>query len=47
MRMWQRPLPLEDPAPFLPPFLILIALTLFFAVIGPAGAALALRNTSD
>ncbi|MBX4907284.1 MULTISPECIES: heme exporter protein CcmB [Rhizobium] len=37
----------EDPAPFLPPFLILIALTLFFAVIGPAAAALALRNTSD
>jgi heme exporter protein B len=37
----------EDPAPFLPPFLILIALTLFFAVIGPAGAALALRNTAD
>lgn len=37
----------EDPAPFMPPFLILIALTMFFAVIGPAGAALALRNTSD
>jgi heme exporter protein B len=37
----------EDPAPFLPPFLILIALTMFFAVIGPASAALALRNTSD
>ena len=37
----------EDPAPFLPPFLALIALTLFFAVIGPAAAALALRNTSD
>ncbi|SCW71341.1 heme exporter protein B [Rhizobium mongolense subsp. loessense] len=37
----------EDPAPFLPPFLILIALTMFFAVIGPAAAALALRNTSD
>ncbi|GAA3092476.1 heme exporter protein CcmB [Rhizobium viscosum] len=35
------------PAPFLPPFLILIALTLFFAVIGPAAAALALRNTAD
>ncbi|ANP87553.1 heme exporter protein CcmB [Rhizobium leguminosarum] len=38
---------IEDPAPFLPPFLILIALTLFFAVIGPAAAALALRNTAD
>ncbi|NZD51438.1 heme exporter protein CcmB [Rhizobium leguminosarum] len=37
----------EDPAPFLPPLLILIALTLFFAVIGPAAAALALRNTAD
>jgi len=37
----------EDPTPFLPPFLILIALTLFFAVIGPAAAALALRNTAD
>ena len=37
----------EDPAPFMPPFLVLIALTLFFAVIGPAAAALALRNTSD
>ncbi|MBY5566749.1 heme exporter protein CcmB [Rhizobium leguminosarum] len=38
---------IEEPAPFLPPFLILIALTLFFAVIGPAAAALALRNTAD
>ena len=37
----------QEPAPFLPPFLILIALTLFFAVIGPAAAALALRNTAD
>ncbi|NNH58728.1 heme exporter protein CcmB [Rhizobium laguerreae] len=37
----------EDPAPFLPPFLILLALTLFFAVIGPVAAALALRNTAD
>ena len=35
------------PQPFLPPFLILIALTLFFAVLGPATAALALRNTTD
>jgi heme exporter protein B len=26
----------QDPAPFLPPFLILCALTLFFAVIGPS-----------
>lgn len=37
----------EGPTPFLPPFLILIALSLFFAVIGPAAAALALRNTGD
>lgn len=37
----------EDPAPFLPPFLILIAITLFFAVIGPLSAALALRSASD
>lgn len=37
----------EDPAPFLPPFLILIAITLFFAVIGPLAAAMALRNGSD
>lgn len=37
----------EGPAPFLPPFLILVALTLFFAVLGPAAAALALRNTAD
>jgi heme exporter protein B len=37
----------EDPTPFLPPFLILVALTLFFAAIGPAAAALALRNTAD
>ena len=35
----------QEPAPFLPPLLILIALTLFFAVIGPASAALALRNS--
>lgn len=37
----------EDPAPFLPPFLALCALTLFFAVIGPLAAALALKNTND
>ncbi|MGO4438057.1 heme exporter protein CcmB [Rhizobium sp. RAF56] len=37
----------EGPAPFLPPFLFLAALTLFFAVIGPAAAALALRNSTD
>ncbi|MDF1600607.1 heme exporter protein CcmB [Mesorhizobium sp. YIM 152430] len=37
----------NDPQPFLPPFLILCALTLFFAVIGPFSAALALRSSSD
>jgi heme exporter protein B len=36
-----------DPSPFLPPFLILCALTLLFAVIGPLGAALALRWSAD
>jgi heme exporter protein B len=37
----------QDPAPFLPPFLYLIALTLIFAVIGPLAAALALRSSPD
>jgi len=37
----------NDPDPFLQPFLILAALTLFLAVIGPAAAALALRHGSD
>ncbi|WP_173934093.1 heme exporter protein CcmB [Chelativorans sp. Marseille-P2723] len=32
---------------FLPPFLILTALTLFFAVIGPVAAALALKGAAD
>lgn len=36
-----------DPAPFGPPFLILCALTLFFAVIGPLGAAMALKWSGD
>ena len=36
-----------DPAPFLPPFLILCALTLFFAVLGPLAAAAALKASSD
>jgi len=34
-----------EPDPFLPPFLILCALTLFLAVVGPFAAALALRNS--
>ncbi len=33
-----------DPAPFLPPFMILCALTLFLAVVGPIAAAAALRH---
>lgn len=37
----------EEPAPFLPPFMILAAITLFFAVIGPLAAAAALRASSD
>lgn len=37
----------NDPNPFLPPFLILAALTLFFAVIGPFAAALALKSNMD
>jgi len=35
------------PSPFLQPFLILCALTLFLAVIGPVAAALALRSGTD
>ena len=37
----------NDPDPFLPPFLILAALTLFLAVVGPVAAALALRFSAD
>ncbi|WP_180900645.1 heme exporter protein CcmB [Martelella soudanensis] len=33
--------------PFLPPFLLLVALTLFFAVVGPVAASLALRQADD
>jgi heme exporter protein B len=36
-----------EPDPFLPPFLILCALSILFAVIGPAAAAIALRWSSD
>jgi len=36
-----------NPAPFLQPFLILGALTLFLAVLGPLAAALALRHGTD
>jgi heme exporter protein B len=37
----------EDPAPFIAPFLILAAITLFFAVLGPVAAAAALRISTD
>ena len=37
----------EDPAPFLPPFLILCAITLFFAVLGPLAAGHVLRHATD
>ncbi|WP_062226905.1 heme exporter protein CcmB [Aureimonas frigidaquae] len=37
----------SDPAPFTAPFLILIALTLFFGVLGPVAAAFALRAAGD
>ncbi|RUV57165.1 heme exporter protein CcmB [Mesorhizobium sp. M5C.F.Ca.IN.020.29.1.1] len=36
-----------NPDPFLQPFLILAALTLFLAVLGPVAAALALRHGGD
>ncbi|PZP47272.1 MAG: heme exporter protein CcmB [Agrobacterium fabrum] len=37
----------QNPVPFMPPFLILCAITLFSAVTGPFFAALALRNVMD
>jgi heme exporter protein B len=37
----------EDPAPFLPPFLFLCALTLLFSVLGPLAAGHVLRQASD
>jgi heme exporter protein B len=36
-----------DPDPFLPPFMILSAIALFFAALGPVAAAAALRGASD
>jgi heme exporter protein B len=36
-----------EPDPFLPPFLMLTALTLFLAIVGPVAAALALRWSGD
>lgn len=38
---------IDSTAPFLAPFLILTALTMFFAVIGPFAAAAALRAMTD
>lgn len=37
----------NEPDPFLPPFLLLVATTLFFAVVGPFAAASALRYAAD
>lgn len=37
----------NEPESFLPPFMLLIATTLFMAVIGPIAAALALKGASD
>ncbi len=37
----------NDPAPFLPPFLLLCATTLFMAVIGPLAAGAALKWSGD
>jgi len=36
----------EDPAPFMPPFVILCAISLFYAVIGALGAGAVLRHSS-
>ena len=36
-----------DPDPFLPPFMILSAIALFFAALGPVAAAAALKGASD
>ncbi|WP_428687901.1 heme exporter protein CcmB, partial [Roseibium sp.] len=38
---------IHDPVPFLTPFLILCALTLIAAVIGPVASATALRFSGD
>jgi len=37
----------NDPAPFRSPFLLLVAITLFYGVIGPFAAAAALRAAAD
>jgi heme exporter protein B len=37
----------NDPEPFLQPFLMLSALTLFFAVIGPVAAGFSLKGSTD
>jgi len=37
----------NDPDPFLPPFLILLALTLFFGALGPIAAGAALKTSAD
>jgi len=37
----------EDPAPFLPPFMILCALTLFFSALGSLAAGWVLKQSTD
>lgn len=37
----------EDPAPFTQPFLMVAAITLFFAVLGPLSAAFVLRHAAE
>ena len=37
----------NEPDPFVPPLMILGALTLFFAVLGPIAAAAALKHSGD
>ena len=37
----------EDPAPFTQPFIMLAAVTLFFAVLGPLAAGFALKHAID
>ena len=37
----------NEPNPFLPPFLLLVATTLFMAVLGPVAASAALKGSTD
>lgn len=38
---------IDDPAPFMPPFLLLCATTLFTSVLGPLAASVMLRHSAD